>query len=358
MSEPDLLRRATIADVARIAGVSTSTASLAFRDGGPISDAMRARILGTARDLGYAGPNLIARYLKSGRMGIVGVVVAEQVVHAFDSPVTTMTMSGLSEILEGMRYSLLLLPGGQGGNERVVQKIGDVPLDAIVLLSRGERFDDVVEAARARRVPVVGVESPPMERISRVEIADQEGVFELTSLVASFGHRRVGVLLRSTRLGYTGKPEGPESGAGRVGSIENATIRRRLQAVLDRFPDAVVVEAASRDVAAGEAAARRLLQDSPDVTVIMAQNDLLAAGAIRAADAAGLRVPEDISVTGFDGVALPWLTRQITTVRQPLEERGRVAGRLAGRLMSDPDDIETVTLGTEVVAGSTLGAPR
>jgi DNA-binding LacI/PurR family transcriptional regulator len=337
----------TMADVAARAGVSTSTASLAFRTTGPITEKTRARILAIAAEMGYSGPNPMAQSLKRGRSGIVGVVVAEQIRHAFHSPVTIATMDGLSEVLDTLGTGQLLLPGGVDSDGRSSHLLDTMPLDAVVFLTRGEDFDRLIPRLVARRIPMVGIEGPHHPGVTLVEIDDARGMLELAQYVASLGHSRVGVVMRTTRLGESVAPGPVEPVNHNLEHIGNSTIRERLRSVHSIFPDAVRVEAGGRDVEAGDEAATVLLSRVIRPTILMAQNDLLAAGALRAAARLGIRVPEDLSVTGFDGVALPWLTTRLTTVEQPLQQRGREAGRMIGEILAGgtPDPVRlAVTL--------------
>jgi DNA-binding LacI/PurR family transcriptional regulator len=324
----------TIADVAARAGVSTSTASLAFRTTGSITERTRARILEAARELEYAGPNPTARSLKSGRSGIVGVVVAESIRRAFQSPVTIATMDGLSQELDALDVGQLLVPGRASAEGRSSRLLDAMPVDAVVFLTRGEEFDELLPALRARRIPMVGIEGPHGDGISLVDIDDAAGTSDLARHVWSLGHRRIGVVMRTTRLGESPPVGAVVSVGSGLDGIANRTIRERLRATASVFPDAVRVEAGGRDLEAGETAALRLLDLVPRPTAILAQNDMLAAGVLRAAGARGLRVPEDLTVTGFDGADLPWLDRRLTTVEQPLYERGRIAGRMVGDLLA------------------------
>ncbi|MFT9008959.1 MAG: LacI family DNA-binding transcriptional regulator [Bifidobacterium sp.] len=350
--------RATITQVADRAHVSVSTVSLAFRESGPISARMRSHVLQVASEVGYTGPNPIAHSLKSGSMGIVGVAIAEQIAHAFDNPTTIETMNGLSLALEEAGHSMLLLQASAKVDARTLRRLSTVPLDALIFISRGEPFTELVELARKHGIAMVGVEGPYADDISSVEIADEEGMGQLADIVQAHGHRNVGVLMRTTRLGYCGPPGDVVPIDTDIDLIANPTIRGRLRAVAQRFPQAVRVEAAARDSNAGEAAARALLTSNPDISVIMAQNDLLAEGALRAAQASGLSVPEDLSITGFDGLHLPWLARSLTTMSQPLEERGRCAGRLANQIIEDPHAVQHIRFETSFVAGDTLGDAR
>lgn len=122
------------------------------------------------------------------------------------------------------------------------------------------------------------------------------------------------------------------------------------------FPGAIHVEVGGRDIEAGAAAALRLL-DRPDrPTAVLAQNDMLAAGAIQAARSLGLEVPRDLTITGFDGVDMPGLGRVLTTVRQPLHERGRRAGEVVSALLRGEDVPARTLLPVELVPGESAGS--
>lgn len=324
--------RATIADVAALAGVSTSTASLAFRGSDRVRLATRERILGAASELAYAGPHPVASSLRSGRSGIVGIVIAERVGLAFQNPVALATMDGLSESLESVGFGQLLLPG-RAHSSPAQELLMTLPVDAVVFATRGEEFDLLLPTVRARGVPMVGIEGPHADDITLVEVDDEGGMTQMAQHVAALGHRDVGVVMRTTQLGEERPPRRPVPIGWDIESIANPTIRGRLEAVMSVFPQAVRVEAGGRDAGAGSAAAHMLLDAAPNTTALLAQNDILAAGAISAVRARGLRVPDDVTVTGFDGIDIPWLNAPITTVVQPLRDRGREAGRLVRELL-------------------------
>ncbi|WP_292722802.1 substrate-binding domain-containing protein, partial [Microbacterium sp. 13-71-7] len=189
-----------------------------------------------------------------------------------------------------------------------------------------------------------------------VDVDDRRGMAELAGFVSALGHTRIGVVMRRTTMGPEHAPGPAHPIAADLDAIANPTIRGRLEAVAEAFPHAVRVEAGGRDAAAGAAAARALLDHPTAPTAILAQNDLLALGALQAVRERGLRVPEDVTVTGFDGIELPGLDRALTTVRQPLYERGRVAGELVTSLLRG-ERPESVVLPVELVRGETAGPP-
>ncbi|MBZ2195491.1 LacI family DNA-binding transcriptional regulator [Ruania sp. N2-46] len=349
--------RATIADVAAAAGVSTSTASLVYRRSERVLPDTRARILAAAEQLGYQGPDPVASSLRSGRSGIIGIVIAERVRQAFQNPVAVATMDGLSDVLDGEGFGQLLLSGGAEPPEGRPNPLRMLPVDAVVFATRGEEFDHLLPLVRARGVPIVGIEGPHAEGVILVEVDDVGGMAAMAAHVAELGHRRVGVVMRTTRLGRDGAPGPVEPIGTRLEHISNRTIRGRLEAVQSVFGDALRVESGGRDVAAGAAAALKLL-DRPDrPTAVLAQNDALAAGVLQAAATLGLEVPRDLTVTGFDGVDMAWLGRHLTTVRQPLHERGRRAGELVSALLRGEDVPSSTLLPVELIAGETAGPP-
>ena len=110
--------RPTLAAVARLAGVSASTASLAFSGGGPVSVETKRRVLDAAEQLGYAGPDPRARSLRRGRSGIVGTVIEDSLSGAFRDPVNIAMLDGLSDVVGAAGASLLLLPEQAGEASR------------------------------------------------------------------------------------------------------------------------------------------------------------------------------------------------------------------------------------------------
>jgi DNA-binding LacI/PurR family transcriptional regulator len=163
--------------------------------------------------------------------------------------------------------------------------------------------------------------------------------------------------MRSTRIDANGPPGPIEPIDANLDTISNRTIRERLRAVASVFPDAVRVEAGGRELDSGEIAAGRLLDQASPPTAILAQNDMLAVGTLRAAAVRGLEVPRDLTVTGFDGAHIPLLGRRLTTVEQPLHERGLQAGRMVGELLAGgaPSGIVLPVVFRE---GDTSGPPR
>jgi DNA-binding LacI/PurR family transcriptional regulator len=324
-------RRATISDVARHAGVSPSTASVVFSGKTPVSDATRRRVLDAAETLGYTGPDPRAASLRTGRSGIVGVVFEEHLGTAFLDPVKTLMMDGLTEAVAPLGAGLLLLrdhePSGTGPS------LMTAPLDAAVLIGCSGLLRESLDTVRARGIPVVVIEGDAGDGVPRIELDNRAAQRRAAEHVKTLGHTDVVLLTLPTRSG---------SERGWILDSTRITIdvtRERLAGARDVFPDAPAFSAAGSFIDEGVAAGRAILsRPGPRPTAVIAQSDLLAVGVIRAAEEAGLRVPEDLSVTGFDGIVVDGLAPyELTTLVQPATEKGRAAGQAVAAMLSGTD---------------------
>ncbi|MFF0910730.1 LacI family DNA-binding transcriptional regulator [Microbacterium enclense] len=322
-------RRATISDVAREAGVSLSTASVVFSGKTPTSEATRTRVLAAAQALGYTGPDPRAASLRRGRSGIVGVVFDQHLGTAFLDPVTTHMMDGLADGVSRLGAALLLL---RDDGETVSEpSLHTAPIDAAVLIGCSPRMRDSLAVVRARGIPVVVVEGDAGEGIPRVLLDNREAQREAARHIAELGHRDVALVTL------------PADAERRRGWIaDDAEVRvdvtaDRLAGARDVFPDAPALAAATSSIDEGAIAGRTLFADPERrPTAVIAQSDLLAAGVIRAAEEAGLEVPRDVSVTGFDGVVVDGLAPHVlTTLVQPATAKGRAAGDAVAAMLED-----------------------
>jgi len=346
--------RPTLAAVAAHAGVSPSTASLAFSGSGPVSDATKERVLEAARELNYAGPDPRARSLRRGRSGIIGVVLEERVSDAFSDPIKIAMLDGLSERVGEIGAAVLILTDAAGGTAGQAVTVVDAPMDAAVLIGCGPRLDETISTLRNRGIPVVSIEGYPGEGVLEIAQDNREATARGARYLRDLGHRRAAVVTLPVDRGTRGIIA-PEI----IASSTSRTAVDRLAGAREVFPDAVAVAAGGSRVEEGDRAARQLL-DVPEAqrpTAIIAQSDLLAAGVIRAAGELGIRVPEDLSVLGFDGVRVDGLwPNDLTTLVQPAVEKGRAAGRAVVTMLAG-ETAEPVAFTSELHIGNTTAPP-
>ncbi|MFB4353362.1 LacI family DNA-binding transcriptional regulator [Microbacterium sp. LS_15] len=352
MTSPETPRRATIADVAREAGVATSTASVVFSGKANVAPATRERVLAAAAELGYAGPDPRAASLRRGRSGIVAVVLEGHLRAAFLDPVTTAMMDGLTDGLAELSAGILLMrdePGDDGS------PLASAPVDAVVLIGCSGRTRASLDVVRGRGLPVVVIEGDAGDGIPRVTLDNQAAAADVARHLFELGHRDVALVtlpLDRDRVRGTVTAE-------RVAAATVDVTVDRLAGMREIFPDAPAISASGSLIDEGLLVGRMLLEDADSrPTAILAQSDLLAVGVIRAAAELGLRVPEDLSVAGFDGIDADGLGDLVlTTSVQPAVEKGRAAGEQVARMLRSEPGV-SLHLTCRFRAGTTTAAPR
>lgn len=349
----------TLATVAEAAGVSAATVSYAFNRPDKLSEATRTRILAIADRLGYGGPDPTAAGLRRGRVGVVGAIVPDSLSYAFSDPAVVVMLDGLAEALDPAGVSILLLSGGGARRDPDPLAIRSAVVDGFVL-SGGVENPGLRAALARRRLPVVALGGGTGKGRLHVDLSEEDGAAALAEHLVDLGHRRIGIVSLRSRDDAV---SGPMDGTRRTSIVYGPTRRRlagtlRVLAAHGLDPDGVpVYEVDHNAPEEGATAARWLLARHPAPTAIVCQSDQLAIGALDAAVAAGRRVPHDVSIAGFDDIGLAARTTPpLTTVRQPLRERGRVAGALLLAAI-EGRRVRGTTLPTELVVRSSTAPP-
>ncbi|MBQ1036763.1 LacI family DNA-binding transcriptional regulator [Micromonospora sp. C81] len=343
--------RVTLRSVAEAAGVSTASVSYAFNRPDRLSSEMRSRILAVARELGYSGPDAAARSLRTGRANAIGVIFTTELTYAFSDPYVLALLGGLAETLAQSRTSLVLIPFAPvvaGLSDAQVRESLDAVHRAVIDGAVADGLTDDHPAVRAlseRSLPLVRSSDTTAGRC--VLIDDRQAGREIGRHLADLGHHEVAVVVSS-----------PGEPGCAIAVEEEAALypysRHRLAGIREALPARArvrVVSGGNNAAAAGRLAATALLAAPDRPTAIAADSDVLAAAVVEVATVQGLRVGRDLSVTGFDDVPLAASTG-LTTVRQPIHEKGR----LMARMLLDPDNTPNrLTLPTELVVRSSTG---
>ncbi|MCQ4161225.1 LacI family transcriptional regulator [Roseomonas sp. GC11] len=327
--------RATIASLAREAGVAASTVSRALKGDPRISPAMRDRITALAQAAGYT-PNALARTLVGGRSQLIGLVLGP-----IENPIYAEMMQAVVAEAARRELRVLLLHVGRGPIEdSTAAALLQYKMDGCLITS-AELSSRAASVCAANGVPVVMVNRVPRLHASAVACDNRAGCEELAAHLLEGGHRRFAIV--------TGNPDSSNNQDRAEG------FARCLRAA--GLPEPLLVPGGASH-AAGYAAGSRLAALPPDTRpdAVFAVSDILAMGVIDALRAAGLRVPEDVSVAGFDGIAIaagpPY---RLTTVAQPLAP---MVARGLDLLVADisgarvPDDVISLR-GTLMLRGST-----
>jgi DNA-binding LacI/PurR family transcriptional regulator len=347
--------RPTLRAVAEAAGVSISTASLVFSGRGPVASDTADRVRAAAAALGFAGPDPLAASLRQGRTGVVGVIVEGRMGHAFRDPFAVTLLDGLVQALDELPASMLLIAHSTDHPELALQHLSATRLDAAVFCLCAPAKNLAVEQLAARGVPMIGDGAPADSRVAKVRIDNRGATAALARHLRGLGHERVDHV--TMPLGV--RPDAGPLTRADLAAAEYLDARERALGYLDVFPNGRMVQASMTGITEGAEAARSLL-DVPQErrpTAVVAQSDLLAMGVLRAAADLGLTVPDDLSVTGFDGIELPWFPGTLTTVEQHGERKGRLLGAMvqAAILGQTPADCD---LPLDVRIGGTTASPR
>ena len=344
--------RPTLAAVAARAGVSPSTASLAFSGSGPVSEATRERVLAAARDLDYGGPDPRAKSLRTGRSGIIGVVVEDRLRDAFRDPMSLAMLDGIAAEAGAAGAGLLLL--SETGGERI--DVASAPMDAVILVGCSQNLDVAVATLRRRGLPIVAIEADEMYGVLAIGLDNRPASRRAAKYLADLGHEHVAVVTLELDDTHDARPIPDDWERIATGH----TSRERLLGVREDYPDAGGWVASGSSNDAGREGGLVVLaerQGERRPTAVIAQSDLLAVGVLRAAAELGLRVPEDVSVVGFDGIRVDEAGGvELTTIVQPGVDKGRAAGRAAIGLIEGAD-VQRVDFTSELRIGTTTGPP-
>ena len=352
-----------VISVARAAGVSPATVSNTYNRPDVVSPELRARVLAAAEQLGYGGGDPSARSLRGGRAGAIGIVLRERLAYAFDDPAAVAVLQGVSEGVDAEQLALVIVPAYPEAGTSNGFAVRQAAVDGLILYSLvGD--DPLLGAVALRHLPTVIIDSPSVHTLTGtggfgttgfVGIDEQAAGDAAVSHLIELGHRRIGFV--SSRLSAGHRPglashrtlssSTASVATGRLGGARAAMKRAGLP-----WRDVPVVQCGTSSVADGAQAAHTLLDAVPELTAVVALADLLAEGVQAAARERGLTLPRDLSVVGFDDVAPA--AAQLTTVRQPHREKGRVAADLLLRLIAGDSGADAALLPTElVVRGST-----
>lgn len=302
-------------DVARLAGVSPSTVSRILNGTAKVSDDKRLAVLAAIEKVSFA-PNQMAQGLKKGRSLTIGIVVQD-----ISSPFFDETLRGIDDGLKGTGYASVIVSGHWNADEEAdrVRLLLARKVDGIILLS-GRISDEAVLGFSGQR-PIVSTGRALQTRTALGFKTDNEyGAWLAVRHLVELGHRRIAFI-----SGPANNHDADERLAG---------YRRALNEAQIDIDPALVVEGNYHE-ASGMMAMNRLFDTHQQFTAVFAANDLSAYGARLALYRKGIRVPDDISLVGFDDLpGSSYTTPPLTTVRQPMYDMGRIATQALLRLIN------------------------
>ncbi len=346
------LSRPSLATIAAAIGVSTATVSNVYNRPERVSAAVRDKVLAAAERQGYTGPDPVARQLSRGRTDTLGLLFTGELSYAFRDPAAVRFLEGLALSCQTAELNVLVISAESTSHRPAA--VANAVVDGFVVYS--VRDDDPhLRQILDRQLPTVVVDSPrDLPGVDWVGPDDRSGMRALGDLLISLGHRRIGAVGVGP-MGVAGPVRDTEMfSSGSVFKARTAGLRNALSAAnIEAMPVEVRPANSQRD---GELATAALLDRHPDLTAVCALTDVMALGALDAVAARGLSVPGDVTVTGYDDIPRAAVVG-LTTVSQPLLDKGRIAGELyLSHRAGTPPRRRTLT--THVVVRDSSGPPR
>jgi DNA-binding LacI/PurR family transcriptional regulator len=321
----------TLEDVARRAGVSTATVSKVLSNTPYFTAETRDKVLKAVKELGYV-PNLAARALAAGKTHIVAVVFPYVYDAIFTDPLIMLILQGIEAECTQQGYNLLLSTprlSDDAVDPIYLQLVQSGYMDGIIAIDNHPRVS-ALEPVHQRGIPAVAIGYHPTRYY--VRSADQQGGYQLMRHVLDLGHRRIGIIS--------------------VPETMHPSIHYRLvgvrQAAQQAGLDAHAIPERDGDFStpSGAAAAAHLLTEHPDLTALVCLNDRMALGAIQQAREMGRRVPDDLTVVGYDDIPYAAVfSPPLTTISQQAPELGRMAAQMLFEVLRggqpEPKEVST-----------------
>lgn len=314
----------TLRSIADTLHVSTATISNAFNRPDQLSKAKREEILAACQQLGYFGPNKAAQSLRRGRSGIIALVLADSIDYMVSDPVASSFIRGVSEILKTHKSHLLLF----SGNSQSINSVIDF-VDGFICYGM-PRNPALLNELTVCQKKVITVDFALPERAS-IAVDNQQAAFEIAQRAIAPGDRVAIVGLRITHGDNTTKVMDTP-----LVKVETSVAHQRYQGYLHALRNAgveldesLVWNVPESSQAFAKIAALEILQEPQLPNTILCMSDLIGLSVLRELLSAGIKVPEQVKIVGFDGIEETKRHHPIlTTVYQNSTEKGRIATRM------------------------------
>lgn len=327
----------TLEDIAQMCGVSRSTVSRVINGSSNVSEPTRQKVLDLIQNIGFQ-PNLAARGLAVGRTRVIGLVIPTGLTAIFSDPYFPLVIQGVSSVCNAHEYSVMLWLAEPEYERKTISQVLYSGLIDGVIVSSMLMDDPIINRLSESPQPFISIgRHPTNNELNFVDVDNRTGANQAVSYILHTGRRRVAMI--------TG-PRNMIAGRDRYQGYQDTLRERGLH-----LQPELVAEGEFTDIS-GYLAMKQLLPQRPDAVFVA--SDAMAFAAMRAIQEAGLRIPEDIAVVGFDDIP-PAATSKppLTTVRQPIQRTGSVAAEMLIERIEHPETQNCrIILPTELVIRS------
>ena len=329
----------TLDDVAKAAGVSPATVSRSLNSPGLVSKSTLKRVKSAVDALGYT-PHFGARFMSAKRTMTIGAIIP-----TMENAIFAKGIQAFQERLHSLGYTLLISSSSYDPEIEAeqVRALASRGADGILLIGYW-REERVYKFLKQRNIPfLLAWAFAANNALPAIGFDNRASMYRLCDRVLAMGHRNIAVI--------SGTTEGNDRASNRLKGI---TERLKVEGIdLASVP---IIET-PYDIDNGADAFERLMRLSDRPSIVMCGNDVLAVGAMQRAQEMGIKVPDDVSITGFDGIELARVvTPKLTTVRVPHSEMGRRAADELVRMVESGDVGRSQELPSEIVVEKSIAS--
>ncbi|MFU0480453.1 LacI family DNA-binding transcriptional regulator [Gardnerella vaginalis] len=347
------VRRVTIKDVAEKANVSKSAVSFAYNDPSKLSEATVEHIMQTAEEMGYVR-SATARALRTNSSNALGLLLPQGIDTILQNPYYSLLIQGIGQVCQSEGYTLMLVPPLRGS---MLKAIPTAAVSGFIICGLEAERAEVVEILN-KHVPVVIVDPAQPINVPTVEVDDEHDFEDLVDRLIDLGHRNIGIAAIETKS-HTDYPGWQGIVGRRMASVVRALKKHNLS---PEDKEITVIETPCTYQGGADVFNKMWNDTSLEYrpTAIVSFSDIIALGVLGAAQQQGLRVPEDLSITGYDDLPLSTIcTPRLTTVHQPITSKGRLAAEsLIDQIRFDEESLPVShkKLGTALIVRESVGA--
>ena len=333
--------KATIREVAKKAGVSPATVSRVISQSGYVSETTRNKVLMTIRELDYR-PNIIARSMVTKATHTIGLVVTD-----ITNPFFAQLSRGIEEITWNNGYTLILANTDEdlSREQAIVQALQEKQVDGLILVPASSNNAPHLFELIKQGIPIVLVDREVVGLpVDKVMVDNEEGAYTAVSHLIELGHRRIAILLDNLDI---------------TTNIERLVGYRRALKDHHITIEENLIKSCQYTQQSAYEIVKELLLSADRPSALFTTNNFMTMGAIKAIREAGLRVPEDLALVGFDDLEYEQLhSPQLTVVSQPITAMGNIAGqRIIAKLRGDNNPPMEIRLKTHFIVRESCGAP-
>jgi len=308
----------TINDIAKLAGVSKASVSRVLNDSPSVGQDIKDKVNAILKETNYK-PSTLARSLSTKKTKLIGVLVPE-----IANPIFSRILMGIESEAHKNGYNILLCNSRHELELELkyLDVLSEKQVDGYIIHSY-HAMDHMTEKLKSIAKPTVSIDhSFSLEGYPVIRIDNRKAAYDATSYLISKGHHEIGII--------HGPLTDPEAGQLRLKGYKDALVEHDIEI------NSINIVESTFNLKDGITAVESLIKNNPNLTAIFCANDAMAIGAIKGLYCLGYRVPEDISIIGFDGIQLGEVyTPSLTTIEQPFEAKGRSAVETLLQMISD-----------------------